>query len=248
MKKLLLTALASAVLSAVPVFAADAPLYPEAVTLYLNFDGKVDAAVAKGRAKPIQTIGKVEFKEGLRGQSLFCGKGGATLLYMRNKNVDFTKPGTIVFFYKPINWETEKYKGGAFFCGIQANNGALYFNVAHDPAKLCPCRRPVTLNFFNGAKIPSRLYPYYTNFPQAECAKWHMLAFSWEPGKLQISQDGKVWQSFPVAFTITAADFPNPAICIGASSKWTYLLDEFTVYNRVLTSQELAAVYKNLKK
>ena len=249
MKKIMMFAFAAA-LSAVPAFAQEKnmPLYPESATLYLNFDNTVDAALAKGRAKPIQSLGKTVFRKGLRGEALLCGKGGSMQLYLRNKNMDLTKPGTLLFFYQPIDWEKSKFNGGSFFCGIQARKGALYFNVAHDPAKLCPCRRPVTLNFFNGVKIPAQLYPYYPQFEQSKCAQWHMLAFSWEPGKLQISQDGKAWKEYPVPFTITAEDFPNPAFCIGESSKWNYLLDEFTVYNRVLSSKELTEVYQHMIK
>lgn len=251
MKKFILSGLAAAAMSCFPAegAAGEVPAYPlayDAVTFHVNFDGTADAAMAAGRAKPIRTYGKVEFREGLRGQALFCGDGGAMFLYMRNKNVDFTKPGTLVFFYKPVNWEKSKFKGGSFFCGIQATKGALYFNVAHDPANACPCRRPVTLSLFNGVKIPSQMYAYYPNFPQSDCEKWHMLALGWEPGKLLISQDGRKWKEYPVAFTITAEDFPNPAICIGESSKWNYLMDEFTAYNRVLTSEELSEIYRNL--
>ncbi|MBE6374851.1 MAG: hypothetical protein IKD23_01035 [Lentisphaeria bacterium] len=247
MKKLLLFAAVSGA-AALTAAGNSVPAYPlcyKDVTFHVNFDGTADAAMSQGRAKPIQTHGKVEFRDGLRGKALFCGQGGAMFLYMRNKNMDLTKPGTLLFFYKPLNWEKSKFKGGSFFCGIQATKGALYFNVAHDPVNACPCRRPVTLNFFNGVKIPSQMYAYYPNFPQSDCEKWHMLAFSWEPGKLQISQDGRAWKEYPVAFTITAEDFPNPAICIGESSKWNYLLDEFTVYNRVLTSGEIAEIYND---
>ena len=107
MKKLLLLAIIGFSAAA---FAQDEIYYPEyenSVSFYASFDAATaDADISEGRERPMAVLGKLKFVDGLRGKALFCGKGGANVRYARKDNFTFHRPGTLLFFFKAIDWKT----------------------------------------------------------------------------------------------------------------------------------------------
>ena len=233
-----------ALLAALCAAAEPLPLYRGSVSFHLGFDGATEADISRGKPAPVRTVGTAGFRNGLRGKALFCGKDGGALFFLKKDNIRFSRSGTILFFYKPLAWEKDKYKGGVSFLGFPSGSGALHLNIAYDPVSLPPGRRPLAVLFLHGKRIPSQLYLLPAAKDKNTGETWHLFAFSWEPGRLQTSRDGRPWKEFPVGFTLADEDFPSPVFCVGNNVNWNYLLDEFTVYDRVLSCGEIAAVYK----
>ena len=111
------------VLSAVFCFAEDKIYYPEfedAVSFYASFDtATADADISEGREKPMAVLGKLNFAEGIRGKALCCGADGANIRYLRKDNFSFNRPGTLLFFFKGIDWKNSE-GSRILFSGIES--------------------------------------------------------------------------------------------------------------------------------
>lgn len=230
--------------------AKDTIYYPEfedSVSFYASFDrGTPDADMSFGEEKPANKIGKLNFADGIRGKALVCGQNGSRVRYFRKKNISFDRPGTLLFFYKGLDWHTPR-KQGLFLFGIESSKGFLGLQLPAWGATPCPCKLPLHIMFLYGKKIPRKTFPAVISDGKG-CDKWHMLAFSWSPGQLRVNADDRAGKTFKVPFDMTDADFPLEVFSIGSHLHWRYLLDEFTVYNRRLSDTELADIYKKYMK
>lgn len=248
MKKTILFMMVSA---AFVLAANDTVYYPEfedSVSFYASFDREApDADMSYGEEKPANKVGKLNFADGIRGKALVCGKDGARVRYLRNKNISFDRPGTLLFFYKGLDWHDTPQKQSVSFWGIEGNDGYIGLILPAWSAKPCPCKLPAHLMFLYGKKIPRRTFSAAISDGKG-CGKWHMLAFSWSPGQLRINADDRVGKTFKIPFDMTDADFPLSVFTIGGHIHWKYLMDEFTVYNRRLSDTELADIYKKYMK
>ena len=241
MKKLLFALFAAATM--VSAVYAD-PLFENDVTFHISFDDEtVEADISEGSEKIQTKFGNVVFANGIAGKALVCGKGGAKIRFHRPDNLNFNRPGTIVFFYKGVGWDTFGKGARVFFWEIESSAGYIGQQLANDPKTLCPCQRQLFTMFLYGKKIPNK--SYFTRLPggKAGCCKWHMLAFSWAPGQIRVNADNTPGKSYPLPFEMTEKDFPNQTFSIGNNQDWPYLLDEFTIYNRRLSDAELLDIY-----
>ena len=153
------------------------PLFSEDLSFYQGFEDSIDADLSAGREKPVWKAGTPRFESGLRGRALFCGKGGAKLRYQRNDNLNFDRPGTIVFFYRPLNWETEKNLPRLFFWAIESGKGYIGLQGANDPKNICMCERGFHLMLLYGKRLPVKVYPTPPTGKKG-WSGWHMLGFS----------------------------------------------------------------------
>ena len=236
-------------------FADDKIYYPEfedAVSFYTSFDTATpDADISEGREKPITVIGKLNFADGIRGKALFCGKGGANIRYARKENLTFNRPGTLLFFFKGIDWKTTP-GSRIFFTGIESGKGFLGLQVPGWPKNVCPCSRELHTQFLYSQKVPNKTFSTKMPGGEAECGKWHMIAFSWAPGQLRVNMDNLPGKTYQIDFDLTDDAFPYEAFSVGYSADRNFLLDEYTVYSRRLSDGELAEIFnkymKNIKK
>lgn len=236
-------------LAMVGVWADNEIFYPEfedSVSFYLPFDAGVNADISVGREKPNHVLGKANFMPGLRGNALVCGDGGANIRYWRKDNISFDRPGTLLFFYKGLDWH-EKKKSRVFFTGFEGSNGFWGLQLPGWPANLCPCKWNLHLLFLYGKRIPSKTFSIKINEGDG-CNKWHMLALSWAPGQLRINADGRPGKTYKIDFDLTDADFPIQVFSVGSTVQWRYLIDEYTIYNRRLSDGELLNIYEKMMK
>ena len=222
------------------------PKFEEAVSFYISFDdGTPNADITDGEDKPVNILGKKEcvFLPGIRGKALLCGENGSKLWFLRKENLNLEKPGTLVFFYKGM-FKSRSSGPRVFFWGIESSKGYIGQHLSNDPKTVCPCRRELHTMFYYGKRIKNRIL--YTKLAGGEegCEKWHMLAFSWAPGRLAVKFDDTPEKNYAIPFDMKESDFPAVQFSIGSHLHWEYCIDEFTIYNRKLSDAELTEIYK----
>ena len=243
------------VLSAVFCFAEDKIYYPEfedAVSFYASFDtATADADISEGREKPMAVLGKLNFAEGIRGKALCCGADGANIRYLRKDNFSFNRPGTLLFFFKGIDWKNSE-GSRILFSGIESGKGFFGMQIPGWPKHICPCSRELHVQFMYSQKVPNRTFTAKMPGGEAECGKWHMIAFSWAPGQLRVNMDNMPGKTYQINFDLTDDAFPYECFSVGYHMQRKFLLDEYTVYNRRLSDGELAEIFnkymKNIQK
>ena len=225
---------------------APMPKFEEDVSFYISFDDETpNADITVGREKPLTVLGKKEcvFGEGVRGKALLCGQNGSKVRFYRKGNLDFSKPGTIVFFYKGA-FKSLTSGPRVFFWGIESGRGYVGQQLSNDPKNVCPCKRELHTMFLYGKRIKNKILFTKLSGGEAGCEKWHMLSFSWAPGQISVKYDNDPEKNYQIPFDMTEADFPDDHFSIGSNQHWEYYLDEFTVYNRRLSDSELSEIYK----
>lgn len=235
------------VLASLPVLAAAGqdPRYPpfsEDITFYQSFDNGEDADLSAGKPKVIWKSGDVRFEKGLRGKALFGGRNGGKLRFSRTGNLDFDKPGTIVCFYRPVGWEAEAAFPRLFLWGIESSSGYIGLQGANDPKTVCMCQRPFQLMLLFGKRLPQKAYSIPAPGKKG-CSGWHMLAFSWAGNQLFLKWDREPAKLFANGLPLADKDFPDDHFSLGSSDHWNYLLDEFIIYGRKLSNDELNQLY-----
>ena len=103
------------------------PFSPD-LSFYHSFDEGAEADLALGGEKVVWKSGTVHFAEGRRGGlALVCGRGGALLRFSRRGSLDFSRPGTVVVFYRPLDWEEQRREclPRLFLWGIESNQGFI---------------------------------------------------------------------------------------------------------------------------
>jgi hypothetical protein len=70
-----------------------------------------------------------------------------------------------------------------------------------------------------------------------------MLAFSWAGNKLYLKWDNQKSKQLEHHWGIKNSDFPSNYFSFGSGANWNYLLDDFMIYSRRLTDNELDELY-----
>ena len=225
------------------------PLFPESITFYHAFEDSAVADLANGKDRA-DVLRKPVFVPGLHGKAMLCGKGGGFLRFTRKDNLNFDKPGTILLFYKPQHWEADKGKKlpRLFFWAIDNGRGYIGLQGANDPKHLCMCERPLHLYFLYGKRLPSKAYEIPPLGKEGCKEVWNMLAFSWAGDKLYVKINDKPAKVLSHPLGLKDSDFPADYFSIGAANFWNYLMDDFTIYNRRLSEDELNQIYKTALK
>ena len=220
------------------------PVASEAIIFEQNFDDKsAFPEMAVGKAKPVAVIGKLSFKNGIKGWALACGAGGSKIRYMMKSNLDFDNPGTITFWFCPVNWRNASRKHPrVFFWGLEYSKGFVGLQVANGPRYLNISERKIRILLLYFKDIPRTTLEVAGIQPKGD-NKWHMLAFTWSKGKISLSLDG-----IPFAVKTMNENFRNKlfkgcSFSIGSEYGAQYLLDTFRIYNRTLTERELKEIY-----
>lgn len=216
-------------------------LFPSAVLFHVSFDNDSgEAEFASGRSEPVKKSGGVAYGEGVfGGKSLASGE----LRYDALKNLDFTRPGSIIFWISASGWPSERPADGKepgfkvlhvygkdyeFIMGKMGGQPAgvahMNFYFQYPPPKKPSC----CINFNTAAFRPG---------------EWKMLVASWSPETLSNSVNlrtengGKPLIRTPtVSFVIGSSPEKNP--------RYPVLVDEVVVLNRALSGEEVKTLYE----
>jgi len=219
----------------------------DAVKFHVPFENSCHAVVSEGDEKGSPS-GKVLFVDGVHGKGIRSGKGGAAVRFMRENNLDFDNPGTVNVWFK-IDCEHGAQGPAIPFWGIGADDkrGIMTVGVLNDPMKVCPCRRQI------GFLLISRKRPKYarayavTTGERRICSGWHLLSAAWSGNKLFVSLDGVPYRSFELEKPLSNEELGyQKRFGVGWSyERWPFALDEFTVYGKKLSDDEIKKIYEN---
>jgi len=116
---------------------AEWPRFAGNAVFWISFDDETALAdMAAGDHRPIGVSGNLNFVPGVRGKALQCGKGGAKLNFPRLKNLDFDGSGTILFFYRPMDWEQNIPGPRLSFFSIESTTGFMDIRLGNDPKNI----------------------------------------------------------------------------------------------------------------
>ena len=219
----------------------------DAVKLHVPFENSCNAAVSEGEEKGAPA-GKVIFVDGVYGKGIRSGKGGTAIRFMRENNIDFDNPGTVNVWFK-IDCEHGTPGPAIPFWGVGSDDkrGILTVGVLNDPMKLCPCRRQIGFLFIS-KKRPKYARAFGVKTGQRRiCSGWHLLSSAWSGNKLFVSLDGVPYRSFELEKPLSDEELGyQKRFGVGWSyERWPYALDEFTVYGKKLSDDEIRKIYEN---
>lgn len=223
------------------------PVASEDITFELNFNGEnsnMNADLAAGNPKLITHFGKLKFEKGLTGNALYCGKGGAKLRYHLKGNLDFSNPGSITMWIYPIDWEKAIGQPRVLFFGTESRKGFLGIQTANSPKTISPLERKLLcmLIYFKAIHNTSLLIPGFgTNADN----HWQMITFSWEKNRIFMSANGNHYSVKNLQGNLANELFPDNNFSVGSDAQANYLLDNFRIYRRKLTEEEINKIWKN---
>jgi len=207
------------------------------ITLYVPFDGSLDAKAARGNPKA-QWHGKIpkpEFQEGIKGLG-FVYDGNSSLSFAVERNL-YRKRGTITFWWRQVEPEFENNKTGRYSYNVMNFSGPN----GHTLLYKWEWYGSMTLLTFINYKKPDQ-ETYRINYPYLgdERFKWHFYAIGWENKHVSLFLDGKK------VVEDKNYDLPQFAgrFSIGGGGKVPKrIIDEVTIYRNVLSESELKLMY-----
>ena len=210
-------------------------------TFYCNFDDTVTPVVAAGK-KTSKLEHAPEFRKGLKGKALLIGMDEKKIRhgvsYPHEKNLNW-KQGTISFWVNPVNWNGTDTGFFAMFFSAWAgeNNFYIYKYLVGE-----------FLYFMRG----ERGFWLFSMFRQGEwkAGEWHHVVCTWDPVQLSIFIDGELATERRISFPLKNMS-PKTDFIIGENKKTMKLknkgrlslIDEFKIFDRILTRQEIRALY-----
>jgi hypothetical protein len=222
------------------------PVASDDIIFELDFDSDgTTADISAGRPKLLAKVGELKFAEGLRGKALVCGEGGAKLMYRKNGNLDFSSPGTITFWVKPIEWGKAAEFSRVFFFGMEYSKGFLGIQIASGPKGVSPLERNLNFTLLYFKSIADTTLSIQ-GFGRGTEKRWHMIALEWDNHTIFLSVDGKPLSRKALQGTLSQKLFPGRHFSLGSNYHAKYLMDQFRIYNRRLSNEELKRIYETL--
>jgi len=227
-----------------------AAILNESILFYAGFDhdsAQVDLAL--GAPDPIQISGELRFVEGHIGRGLVIdsGGGGATVRYPGQHNMDLRKAGAVSFWVRPLEWTPVSAAKRGY---------AIFFQVVRHPSVFVIERMgfdretgredSLVAGFFDLPKT-KRLSVALAGTASWNREDWHLVVVNWDDFGLSASLDGTpfVHRSSPTRLEtarFAEADLPIP-FQLGGSSSETSVIDEFAIYHRPLTHEEVQRLW-----
>jgi len=216
-----------------------APLVRDGLLFYASYDRSLDADFAKGKGRVVRSKGKA-FVEGKSGKALLCRRKGGVLFceYAAKDNV-LPNCGTIAFHFKP-DWSEPDAAGHCFFFRPgKANRGAG-----------CNATDSMTVTARRYRKRDAELWFWRddhgggnhltrTSLEGWRKGEWRHVAVTWDDEFAEIYVDGELKGRHNSGLIVE----PDTMFFVGASRNGAFCsegsLDEFCVYDRVLTLGEI---------
>ena len=208
---------------------------------YTSFDDTVTPVFAAGEKTSKLEVPPV-FKPGLKGKALLVGldeqniRRGVT--YSHKKNLNWTQ-GTISFWVKPVNWKgTDTGFFAPFFSTWAGKNNFYIYKYSVGE-----------FFYFMRGELGFWLFSLY-RLGEWKAGEWHHVACAWDPVQLVIYIDGQLATERRIAFPLKNMT-PEQDFIIGENKKTLKnkntgrmsLIDEFKIFDRILTRQEISELY-----
>jgi hypothetical protein len=233
-----------------------APLLFDAwVRFHAGFDAGLAADRSAGKPEPIEHKGSAASTADDRGGALRLGVGGGgtQLTWETAGNLDLARPGALACWVRGLGWQAEAPPGDSGYVRLVRVPGAgrSVFLVERDVRRAGATSEAFVVGFFDlagGEEHSLVLRPG----PLWRPTDWHLLVVTWDARGFAVSVDGAalVRQAVPEGrIRANFADLPDGAGSAGAAwivgdaARESTLLDDLTVYARVLDDDEVRRLY-----
>ncbi|HPD14080.1 MAG TPA: hypothetical protein PLE19_03985 [Planctomycetota bacterium] len=224
-------------------------LFSDDIVFYKSFDDEAPGAdMAVGEAKPLKVNGRLRLRPGLWGQALLFGDGeGAELEYAMPGNMPVPRPGSLSFWICPLEWKRA------------ADEPSIYFFHAFGAGAMClqrqgdleGGRKRGNCFIFTCHGLPG--IPNITASTMSDATRgwrngeWHLVVIAWRPSLLEAYLDGEALPSITLRRPIKAEEFAKGVFRIGMVKGEPTLLDDFAVYRRPLSGDEVRELWSRRK-
>ena len=231
-----------AILSGISFIAAVTGTEP---IFYCNFDDTLEPVKAMGSKTPQQEAPAV-FRTGLKGKALLIGLDEQNIrrgvAYSHEKNLNWTQ-GTISFWLKPVNWNgTDTGFFAPFFSTWAGKNNFYIYKYSVGE----------TFYFMRG-ELGFWLFSLY-RLGEWKAGEWHHVVCAWDPVQLVMYIDGQLATERRIMFPLKDM-MPRQDFIIGENQRTLKrkntgrmsLIDEFKIFDRILSREEIDALYRQDK-
>ncbi len=239
------------------VAAADADPLASNVTFQITFDDSADVDIASGSAdlkqQPHEDVQDgYTYVNGIKGKALLnSNPRGFVRRYEIKGNLDFEKPGTISMWIMPVKWDklspdSPKQPNGRyntittpFFMTSWAATGYIVLERA------CPelLENPERVRLlFPGFK---NIIGYYEKHYTWEDNKWYNIVMTWNGRDYSVYINGELAIAAALGEKLKNSDM---ASTFEVRPNVGMALDEFTIYDKALSLDEIKAMYDRCKK
>ncbi|MFA6176835.1 MAG: LamG-like jellyroll fold domain-containing protein [Phycisphaerae bacterium] len=221
----------------------------EGVTFCLDFNS--DSVIASkssgdGSALRGREPEGISYVTGVKGKSLESGDKGIELSYKFADNLSMENPGSVSIWIKPIEWKyaqdmPEGDNGHRevicplfFGTGYQRNG---YLGFERMSSHKVDGKDTLLLFFggFDGINANAGTPIAWTG------GRWHNVVITWDPLEYKIYIDGEFQRSTVIQRKIQDAEVAQK-FSVNCPSRTA--IDEFMIYNRVLTAEEVTKYYE----
>lgn len=224
----------------------------ENVTFYCSFDDSVEPDQSRGSDKII--VGnfdksRFEFIPGVKGKAVLGKNNPQSLRFKIQDNVDFSKPGSVSLWFNPVDWivqtkDTPNH-GNTQWKKTYYNS---FFATSFMPTGYIVLQR-TTSHVPGGKDVLMLVFPCFKDITKSNVRLdldlgknvWHHLAMTWDGLNYVIYLDGKERLRTSVPYKVTSDKLAD---CFGIGMSSGLAFDEFTLYDKVLSAEEIAGLYK----
>lgn len=253
MKTATLSLLLAAGITPALSFAQEPDPLAEHIAFYNSFDGSLEPDQSRGSDKII--VGnhdktRYEFIDGVKGKAVLSKKNAQPLRFKIQDNVDFAKPGSVAFWFNPVNWAVQTpdtpTQGKTQWKQTKTSG---FFASTYNPAGYIVLQRQSSHVPGNMKDVIMLVFPCFKDITKSNVRRelefgrntWHHLAMTWDGLKYIIYIDGKEVMTTSVPYKITA-DKLGDCFSINMSEGLAY--DEFYIYDKQLSAEEVAGLFR----
>ncbi len=215
----------------------------EGIIFRLDFENSADAVHAEGDSSPLEIVGNLKFKDGIRGRALVSGKDGAAVQYHSRKNFNMTQ-GSVAMWIKPIDWQGER--DGRQLVRLfrqyepSSSDGRIEIQAArwHQPW----LRFSFYCQKYPGSGSAVLFYPGSRNWKNGE---WRHITGTWDAeGIFTLYVDGERIRELPLLKPLSKEHFRGEFFTVGNSDADEHTaISDFSIWARPLNPLEVRALY-----
>ena len=227
----------------------------EDVVFYLSFDGSIEADRSTGAGKAInfEKIKNPVFTDGISGKALVAKDKRIAMIFKRKDILNFSEAGSISMWIKPVKWLNSEdmpvVKKTGFrktlyqnlFLTNYSKNGYLGFERITSPHPKHNARMLLFFAKFKGIKAG-----YSTRIDWSrQKSKWHNVVITWSPLCFKVYFDGEFKGETTLQQKIKDNDLSST---FNVECPAGTIMDEFIIYNKALSKEQVVKFYKALNK
>ena len=257
MKKHLLLVLGAIIAPAITFADNSADSLDENVAFYCSFDGSVEPDQARGSDKII--VGNFDknrfsYIDGVNGKAVLGGDNVQSLRFKIKENVDFAAPGSVVMWFNPVDWQVQTpdtpTQGQTKWKKTYA---AGFFSTSYHPKGYIVLQRTSSHVPGNMNDVIMLVFPCFTDIKKSNVNRevkldkntWHQLAMTWDGLNYIVYMDAKEILRTSVPYKLTAEKLHQDFVLSQAKG---LAYDEFTIYDKQLSAEEITSLYNKFRK